>query len=194
LKNILKPYLKFIIIVLIGFLLGSGIALYRITHWKGKDATIKNGSWNGQKLDNVGKNPLLTARIAVAALFALRPDETIYLVAKDDTEGQLLSGNHDYIVTGVPMAARYWSITMYGEDYFLVPNEVNRFNYNMMSLQYESDSSFSFHISPTKKEGNWLPSGENHNFYLTLRLYHPDEELVNTIETANLPIIKRVEK
>jgi hypothetical protein len=181
------------LLLLSGMIMGAGIALYRITHWEGKDATIINGSWHGQQLNNVGKDPLLTARIAVAALFALRPDETIYLVAKEDTDGKLLSGKHDYLVTGVPIAARYWSITLYGEDYFLVPNDSNKFNFSIMDLTEEQDSTFNFIISARSQEGNWLPSGKEGNFYLTLRLYHPDSSLVENITTAALPVIKRIE-
>lgn len=188
----MKRHLKLSILIFLGLLIGCGIAIYRITHWKGKDATISNGSWKGQKLDNVGKQPLLTARIAAAALFALRPDETIYLVAKDDNEGNPLSGNSDYIVSGIPMSARYWSITLYGEDYFLIPNKINKFNFNKMNLHYNSDSTFSFIISSSSKSENWLPSEKGAHFYLTLRLYHPENDLVENIETVHLPVIKRI--
>jgi hypothetical protein len=132
------------LVVLLGIFFGSGVAVYRITHWDSKDATLTNGSWNGQKLENVGKDPLLTARIAVAALFALHPDETIYLVAKNDADGNPLSGKYEYEVTGFPLAARYWSITLYGEDYFLVPNEISRFNFNKFSVNRKQRQQFQF--------------------------------------------------
>ncbi|MEO1655999.1 MAG: DUF1214 domain-containing protein, partial [Bacteroidota bacterium] len=54
--------------------------------------------------------------------------------------------------------ARYWSITLYGEDLFLIPNEANRYNINGQDVQYDAEGNFSFVISPEKKEEPWLPS------------------------------------
>ncbi len=182
-----------ILLVLFGLLSGASIAIFRITHWTGADATIVNGSWRGHNLVDVGKEKLLTARIAVTALYALRPDETLYLIAREDDQGRLLFSEHDYIIKGVPIASRYWSITLYGEDFFLMPNEINRYNFNMRNLHYESDSSFAIHISSKKEEGNWLPSGNKGKFCLALRLYLPEKKLYDSIKTVHLPSIQRVE-
>ena len=181
-----------IILIALSFISGICIAMYRVTHWTGADAVIKNGAWMGQNLNDVGDDRLLTARIAVAALFALRSEEVIYLVANADDEGKPLDAQHEYVIKGTPMDARYWSITLYGEDYFLVPNEANRFSFNMMNLHYEKDSSFVIKISADADDGNWLPAGEKGNFYLALRLYHPQKDLVENIETVKLPVIQRV--
>lgn len=187
----MRKWWRYLLLTLFGTALGTGIALYRITHWEGEDATIRNGFWQGQQLDHVGKDPLLTARIAVAAIFALRPDETIYLVAKDDADGHRLSGKYDYRVTGISPTARYWSITLYGEDFFLVPNAMDKFNFNIHDLGAGQDS-FSFIISPHPQDGPWLPSMADQDFYLTLRLYHPEKELVDQVATTTLPTIERI--
>ena len=184
----------FILLILIGLLCGWGIAYYRIHHWTGKDATIQNGCWKGNNLAEVGKNQLLTARIAAATLYALNPSEVIYLVAKEDSKGEKLSSENDYVIKGTPLDARYWSITLYGEDYFLVPNETNRFSYNLHNVKYESNSSFVINISSLKKEHNWLPSGDKGKFYLTIRMYHPQEHVYKNIESVQLPIIEKVKR
>ncbi len=183
-----------ILLILIGLLVGSGIAYYRIHHWSDKDATIQNGCWKGQNLAEVGKNQLLTARIAVATLYALNPSEVIYLVAQKDSKGEELSSGNDYVIKGIPLDARYWSITLYGEDYFLVHNEADIFSYNLQNVKYESDSSFVINISSLKKEHNWLPSGEEGKFYLTIRMYHPQEHVYKNIQSVQLPTIEKVKK
>ncbi len=185
-------YSRLIFLAFFGLLTGISVAIFRITHWTGGNAIIKNGPWRGHDLSEVGKDNLLTARIAVAALFALRPDESLYLIAREDDEGMPLSSNDDYIITGIPLASRYWSITIYGEDYFLIPNEEGRFNFNMSNLKYESDSSFAIQVSSGRKPGNWLPSGLEGKFYLALRLYHPEKELRENIGTVQLPSIKKI--
>jgi len=183
-----------ILLILAGLLTGWGIARYRITHWTGKDATIQNGCWKGQNLAEVGKNQLLTARIAVATLYALNPSEVIYLVAKEDSKGEELNSENEYVIKGIPLDARYWSITLYGEDYFLVPNEANKFSYNMNNVKYESDSSFVINISSLKKEHNWLPGGKSGKFCLTIRMYHPQEHVYKDIESVQLPVIEKATK
>lgn len=180
-----------ILLILIGLLSGWGIAYYRIHHWTGKDATIENGCWRGQNLAEVGTNQLLTARIAVATLYALNPSEVIYLVANSDSKGEELSSENDYVIKGIPLDARYWSITLYAEDYFLVPNEADKFSYNLHNVRYESDSSFVINISSLKKEHNWLPSGDKGKFYLTIRMYHPQEHVYKDIQSVQLPTIEK---
>lgn len=186
-------YSRTILLAFFGLLTGISVAIFRITHWTGSDAIIKNGPWRGYDLSEVGKDNLLTARIAVAALYALRPAESLYMIARGDDEGMPLSSVHDYIITGIPLASRYWSITIYGEDYFLIPNEESRFSFNMSNLKYESDSSFAIQVSSERKPGNWLPSGNKENFYLALRLYHPAKELRENIGTVQLPSIKKID-
>jgi hypothetical protein len=183
-----------ILLITIGLLAGSGVAYYRIHHWTGKDATIVNGSWQGNSLAEVGKNQLLTARIAVATLYALNPSEVIYMVAQVDSKGEELNAENDYVIKGVPLDARYWSVTLYGEDYFLAPNEIDKFGFCMNNISYESDSSFVINISSLMKAHNWLPSGKEGQFYLTLRLYHPQEHVYKNIESVQLPTIEKVKK
>ncbi len=185
---------KIILLVLIGLLVGSGIAYYRIHNWTGKDATIVNGPWQGNNLAEVGKNQLLTARIAVATLYALNPSEVIYLVAQTDSKGEELSSENDYVIKGVPLDARYWSITLYGEDYFLVANDADRFSYNLHNVKYEGDSSLIINISSLKKDHNWLPNGKTGKFYLTIRMYHPQEHVYKDIESVQLPTIEKLKK
>jgi hypothetical protein len=183
-----------ILLILIGLLIGWGIAYYRIHHWTSNDATIVNGAWQGDNLAQVGKSPLLTARAAVATLYALNPSEVIYLVAQQDSKGEELNAENDYVIKGIPLDARYWSITLYGEDFFLVPNEADKFSYNLDNVKYETDSSFTINISSLKKEHNWLPSGKSGRFYLTIRMYHPQEYVYKDIESVQLPTIEKVKK
>ena len=49
-------------------------------------------------------------------------------------------------------------------------------------------------ISSTKKNNNWLPSGNEKQFHITLRIYNPDENVYKNLESLDLPIIKKIEK
>ncbi len=56
----------------------------------------------------------------------------------------------------------FWSITMYGEDQFLVANEINRYSIgDRTNMKYGEDGSLVIiqHESPgADKESNWLPA------------------------------------
>jgi len=183
-----------LLIIVAGLILGSGVAIYRITHLTDKEASIVNGSWMGQNLGEVGNDHLLTARVAVAALFALNPKEVIYLVAKSDAKGNELTSENDYVVKGVPLDALYWSITFYDDDYFLIPNEENRYSFNVHNVKYENDSSFVIHVSSHRKDHNWLPSGTGGKFYLVLRMYVPGASVYNHLKEVQLPTIEKVKR
>lgn len=187
-----KSILKNILLICLAMILGSGVAIYRIANWSKEDATIVNGVWQANREMDLGNDKLLTARVAFAALFALKPSEVIYMIADRDNEGKPLSSKNNYIVTGQPIDSRYWSITLYGNDYFLVPNLADRFSFNMANVHYEQDSSFTIKISSKPEKGNWLPSGEENRFYLLLRMYHPSPAVYENIEKINLPDIQRV--
>lgn len=187
----LKKY-ALIIVIVAGIICGSGIAIYKIKYWSANDATIINGSWIGQNLTEVGTNRLLTARIAVSALFALHPKEVVYLIAQNDKDGNELTAENDYLIKGIPLDARYWSITLYDENYFLVANEDNRYSYNLYNVKYESDSSFIMHVSSKRKNKNWLPAKNKGKFYLAIRMYHPETWVYKHLNEITLPTIEKV--
>lgn len=185
-------FIKNLLLVFLAIVTGVGVAVYRIVNWGKEDATIVNGVWQANRKMDLGNDKLLTARVAFAALFALKPSEVIYMVADRDNEGNLFSSANEYVITGQPIDARYWSITLYGSDYFLVPNEVDCFSFNRSNVQFNQDSSFSIQVSSKPKKENWLPSGEEEQFYLLLRMYHPARQIYDNIESIKLPDIQKV--
>jgi hypothetical protein len=131
--------------------------------------------------------------VAITALLALNRNEAIYFEAQRDDDGRKLSASCNYDVTGGPIQARWWSITAYADDNFLIPNAANRFSYNVRSLPTAPDGYYSIALGPRERPGNWLPTGNRGGgFNLLLRLYNPDTELAKSPALAKLPSIKRV--
>lgn len=188
--------MKTLVAIVLGTVIGAGVAVYRISHWTDEDATIRNGAWNANRRMEMGRDRLLTARIATAATFALDPSEAVYMVAEGDTEGRKFDAAYDYIIEGHAawLNARYWSITMYAPDYFLVPNDAGRFSFNVMNTAVSDDGSFRIVISPEERQGDWLPSVKEGGFYLLLRLYHPEPAFFGHLDSVPLPVITRVER
>jgi len=89
---------------------------------------------------------------------------------------------------------------MYGDDYQLVGNDINRYSIRKSTdgLKYNDDGSLDIYIQPTPPEGNesnWLPTPKEGIFRLNYRVYLPNQEVRqwSTVEQY-LPGIKKVEQ
>ncbi len=133
------------------------------------------------------------ARIAIGGLFALNRAEAIYFGASQDDDHKPLRARCTYLVEGRPVAARWWSVTAYADDHFLIPNAANRFSYNMGNLTFGPDGAFKVTASPSEQPGHWLPTGAGSGgFNLLFRLYNPAPEIAADPGTVRLPSIKQI--
>lgn len=203
----MKLLAKILGVILLSLLIGVGIALVQLKSVQSNnDYMLKNGCWQVNPKMDLKQNDWQRARIAIIGLFALRESEVLYFVASEDSDGNRLSSEYDYELVGSEPNARYWSYTMYGEDYFLVPNEEKIYSFNLDDLSYVARDtlnpelpidglrSYSIAISSSTKEGNWLPSGEEDQFHILLRMYNPSPEVYNNLEGVSLPTIKRIKQ
>ncbi len=190
----MKKFFLYTVFVLTAIIVGGSVALYRITHPDESIATIVNGSWMAHRTMDLGKDKLFTAQIAVATLYALNPSEVIYMVAEKDAEGNKLSAEHDYIISGNKnhLNARYWSVTVYADDYFLIPNEMKKYSFNKFNTVCDDTGNFNITISKNKKSGNWIPSKNEGQMYILLRMYHADKTVYENLETIALPKIEKL--
>jgi hypothetical protein len=133
------------------------------------------------------------ARIAIGGLFALNRAEAIYFGAAQDDDHQPLRARCTYLVEGRPVAARWWSITAYADDHFLIRNAANRFSYNMGNLKLGPDGTFKVMVAPSEQPGHWLPTGDGRGgFNLLFRLYNPAPEIAADPGAVRLPSIKKI--
>ena len=193
-----RPLLTYSLLVLLAILLGGGIAIGRIVFWNDASATIENGVWRGRKQMELGNDELLlTARIATQATFALRSSEVLYFIAAEDENGDPLTAENEYIIegNGKELKARYWSITLYADDYLLVENDQKRYSYNRDNLTYSDSTQTSFKVqlsNQTSTSENKIPTPSAGRFYLLLRMYHADEQVYKAPEAIVLPKVRRV--
>lgn len=136
------------------------------------------------------------AAIAVHALFVLDASQTLYFRAHTDDEGRPLDARCDYAVSGVPLPARWWSITAYGEDDYLIPNPAHRYSWNMRNLPLDERGRFLVRAARTPGVGSHLPTGApgeagGRRFSLVLRLYNPTPTAASDLPGIVLPRIER---
>tara|TARA_B110000503_G_scaffold45225_1_gene73905 strand:+ start:88261 stop:88836 length:576 start_codon:yes stop_codon:yes gene_type:complete len=190
-KSLFK--IKLIIIptlIIVSFLIGIFVAVSNInSSAQNNEFSIKNGNWIVNPNMDL-QNNFQRAYVSRIGVFALDEKEALYFLSNKDSKGRILSSKYDYEIIGIPPTCRYWSYTLYGENYFLVKNKINKFSINKENFE----ESHSIMISSSKKKINWLPSANEKQFHITLRLYNPNKEVYSNIEVLELPIIKRIEK
>lgn len=182
---------KIAVSIAIALTLGIGSALLTI-HVGSRSLLQQSGPWGYNALiGSDAAGPYLRAFIARVGLFALKSSETVYYIAYEDSDGNALSDVCNYRVEGAPLDARWWSIGLYAEDHFLLPNPQNRYSFSSSHLVKDEESSFSITVSPEPGGSAWLPSRGAGAFSLTIRMYNPAPEIVADPGAAALPRIIR---
>jgi hypothetical protein len=183
LKHLLRPGLAF----LVASTVGIGSAWLAINS---NLPSIQNGAWHYDPLvGSVAADPYLRARVAKVGLLALKNSEALYLFAGTDDQGHPLRCDRIYRVEGRDFDCRWWSITAYDEDDFLIPNDQNRYSFNMANLERNADGGYTIVLSRSSRPGNWIPTGAGQTFSLVLRIYNPAPSVRDNISTMPLPRI-----
>lgn len=179
-------------VVAVGAMLGVGSAYIAVTRLAAA-APGGGGPWSADRdVGVVDAGPYLRARIAISGLFALSRKEAIYFRADRDDLGRPLTSRCDYEITGRAPAARWWSITAYGADYFLIPNDAGRYSFNSGNISLDGEGAFRILASPAPAVGNWLPTGDAERIYFLLRVYNPPPEIAQAPLSLDLPGIAPV--
>lgn len=141
-------------------------------------------SMNTDTMGVYGNYYLKRAIIAQQGLGANLPEDAIYPLNLADSTGKPLNGESNYVLhfekDQIPPVNAFWSVTLYDQDGFQVPNALNRFAVSSwMPFAFNADGSLDLHFqneSPGKdKEANWLPAPKG-PFNLTMRLYAPKSD------------------
>jgi hypothetical protein len=149
-------------------------------------ARVANGwSMNTDTMGVYGNYYLKRAIVAQVGLGANLPEDAIYPLNLADDTGKPLDGEGAYVLhfdkDTMPPVDAFWSVTLYDDAGFQVPNNLNRFAVSSwMPFKYGSDGSLDLYIQnatpSTDKEANWLPAPPKGAFNLTMRLYAPKSD------------------
>lgn len=141
-------------------------------HW----STISNES-------AFGTDYFTRTAVAKSNIFVNSPNETKYFYQDLDAEGNRLNSDRRYTVTfgkgATPPVHGFWSLSVYNEHHFFVPNKISRFSVGTKNkdLKLNADGSLTIFVQadePTDSLGriNWLPSPKG-DFSLFMRAYWP---------------------
>jgi len=127
--------------------------------------------------------------VAKSNIFVNKANETKYFYQDLDERGQRLNGTNQYTVTfakgQTPPVRGFWSLTLYNEHHFFVPNDIKRYSLGTKSksLKYNDDGSVTIYVqadAPAEAHrDNWLPAPKGADFSLFMRSYWPKVEITN---------------
>ncbi|MGP4051894.1 DUF1254 domain-containing protein [Streptomyces sp. 2A115] len=128
------------------------------------------------------------AFVAFVGLGALWSEDAIYPSAFVDGDGRPLDGACDYRIHfdkgGLfPSHSDVWSISVYRENFY-VRNPVERYGITSGTpVQYNPDGSFDVYIQARSpgpgREANWLPCPPSGPFNVTVRVYQPEQAMLD---------------
>ncbi|MGE5605737.1 MAG: DUF1254 domain-containing protein [Bacteroidota bacterium] len=159
---------------------------------------LSNGWMIITGMGDYGDEFLKRALVAYMGLGANVDEEATCPRTFTDDQGNQLNGKYNYVLRfnkdQLPPVEAFWSVTMYDQDLYLVPNDIERYaiaDYTP-GLEYNDDGSLDIYIQkspPVNHESNWLPAPED-DFNLLLRMYQPAAKVLNG--TYEVPGVKRV--
>lgn len=168
--------------------LGLGSAYWSVMSLRGEHA-IKNGPWTTSlATGGIDADGYTRAFVALTGLLALNKDEAIYYGASSDSNGADLDADCAYRIEGSDPDARWWSITLYADDNYLIPNPANRYSVSQSNVVRAADGTFVIRLSSTEEPNNWIATSPD-GFQITLRLYNPGASVKNDPASAVLPSI-----
>jgi hypothetical protein len=149
---------------------------------------IVNGWDIALDIGKYGKDYLKRAIVAKIGIGANLPEDAVYPTAFKDSLGNILNGKKNYVIHFdkddlPPTTNAFWSITLYNQSSFLVPNSINRYALgDRDDIKFNDDGSLDIYIQnkPPEKNftSNWLPAPTG-NFNLTMRIYWPKKSVIN---------------
>ena len=184
--------LKSLAAIAVGVAFGLLITWATVVRSAGMGGEVTDGAWHTSLLAGSAESgPYLRAVIALHGLLALNRSETIYYSATHDDARNALDGACVYRITGRDPPARWWSITAYGADDFLITNPAGRYSVSQNSIRRRADGSFVVLARKNADAANQIALGAG-AFTLTLRLYNPSAAVAADPAHVALPDIEKV--
>jgi hypothetical protein len=134
-----------------------------------------------------GRNFMGRAAVAAYGLGANLPEDAVYPGTRVDAAGKPLTADKKYVLhfakDQLPPVNAFWSLTMYDQAGYFVPNSLDRYAARDSQLAKNPDGSVDIYLqsaSPGKEhEANWLPAPKKGPFSLLLRMYWPKQPVLD---------------
>jgi hypothetical protein len=186
----LRRILAWAAAVLVGAVLGVASA-WAALGYGAATFSEEYGAWSHNRAaGSAAAGPYSRAIIAREGLLALSAREALYFSLDKDDQGRPLDESCVYELHGQALAARWWSVTLYARDGFLLQNTDNAASVD--ASRVGNYGSWRTRIAPVQGDAaNWLSSrGAQRGFSLMLRVYNPQDNFRPSAES--LPVLSTV--
>lgn len=192
----MQVVIRLIVAVIFGANFGALTALWfggMISGGPSIGNAIDINDWHSDwSIGSENANPYVRARVARNGLLGLRKEEAVYFLKTSDDDGEPLREACTYRVTGGALPAAWWSITLYDSESRLPMNEDAHLSFDQTQAEQMnggSADSWAFQVSAEAPETGkaWVSSKAGGAFDLTLRLYQPDQALLEDPTSALTP-------
>ena len=171
----------------------DSLAMFSKVIQNGVGRSVNGWTYPPEVMGRAGQSNNFLIRAALQCLTGIishDQEEAIYLNTFSDFNNDVLHGDNAYTIRFTednlpPINDQgFWSMTLYGLDYNLVDNEIDRYSIGnrTKNLVYGEDGSLTLYVQAKKpvgdKAANWLPSPAGSEFYLVLRTYLPKAPLI----------------
>jgi hypothetical protein len=150
------------------------------------------GPWEirtSESLDSA--DPYARAERARSGAIPLAAGEGFTLAARTDSDGRPLDAHCVYRVAGETPAARFWSLTLFGEDGRPVSNAARRQSFSSTELARDEKGRYAIAVAAQAQPGDWLPAPATSGFVLLLRLYDTPVGAGASVTREQVPAISR---
>ncbi|MEZ5994476.1 MAG: DUF1214 domain-containing protein [Hyphomonadaceae bacterium] len=174
--GLLRQVLAWIAAIAVGVALGGASVWAALS--LGRNAFSESyGAWRfSRAAGSEAAGPYTRAIIAREGLLALSAREALYFSLYQDDQGRPLSESCIYDLSGAPLAARWWSVTLYADDNFLAQNTDGA--HSIDASRVGNDAPWRARISPVRGDAvHWLSSrAARRGFIIMLRVYNPQRD------------------
>jgi len=113
--------------------------------------------------------------------------------ARNDADGNALSGSCTYVISGVMPSVRVWSLAAFDPEGRPFANKSQRFGYSSSDVTRDASGAIRISLSATAQPGDWLPVAKASPIFLVLRLYDTTAAAISGGRTApELPEIRKI--
>jgi hypothetical protein len=113
--------------------------------------------------------------------------------AREDDDGNALTGACSYTISGVVPPVRAWSLAAFDADGRRFANPANRFGFTSVDVMRDANGAVQIALSAVAQPGDWIPVSSGASIVLVLRLYDTTAAAISGGRSApELPSIKRV--
>jgi hypothetical protein len=193
----IRRALAYLAATVAGCVIGGGSALWMAGLLPGTNAMtfgdVDVGGWQSDfAIGSEAADPYTRARVARHGLLALARTEAVYFTRNTDEDGAPLSDRCHYRLSGGPMPAGWWSVTLYDGQSMLPANLDNALS---IDAERAGPGAWAALIAPQRPDDGtlWISSRGAGSFDVTLRLYVPSKALLADPKAAlEPPRIERI--